>query len=506
MSLKIGFFSKAPGKADTAVAFVWAGKKLEQAASKLDRQSGGLISYHLKNQEKFAGKKGQTLVLAASPKLPWTRIVLAGLGEADKLDALGCETTGGKLYAALAGAGVEKAVFFAEDGKSKGGIDAATGAAHIALGAKLRSYRFDKYKSKDKKGEDKNGGLSSIVIQMPAADRANKAYKKLDAVAQGVFFARDLANEPPNVLYPESYARIIKKELTPLGVKVEIIDAKKLVKLGANAHLMVGQGSARPPCTVVMRWNGGKKSGKGPLAFVGKGVTFDTGGISIKPSAGMEDMKFDMCGSAAVVGLMRTLALRKAKVNVVGIVGLAENMPGGHASRPSDIVRTLSGKYVENLNTDAEGRLVLCDTLTYVQREYNPRLIVDLATLTGAIVVALGAEYAGAFVNDERLWDNLQKASKATGEKLWRMPLDEAYRRAMDSAVADIRNTSTTGRDGGSCTAAGFLERFIDDGRAWAHLDIAGVAWAKADKPTAPKPAPGFGVQLLDRLVADHYE
>jgi leucyl aminopeptidase len=509
MALKTGFHKSAPGKADTAVIFIEARAKIGPAAAKLDRQTGGFISYHLKRQRKFTGKAGQTLILAAPAKALWTRIVLAGLGESDKLSALLCETTGGKLYPVLAGAGAEAAILFAGDAEGK--IGAADIAARLALGLNLRSYRFDKYKSKSK--DDENGGLRSIAVVTPAADKAKKAYAAMDAAVQGVFLARDVANEPPNVLYPESYARIIKKELAPLGVEVEILDARKLEKLGFGAHTAVGWGSARPPCTVVMRWRGGKKGagkksakGKGPLAFVGKGVTFDTGGISIKPAGGMEDMKFDMCGSAAVVGLMKTLALRRSKADVVGIVGLAENMPGSRACRPSDIVKSLSGKYIEILNTDAEGRLVLCDTLTYVQNRYDPRLVVDLATLTGAIVVALGSEYAGAFVNDDRLWDNLADAAKATGEKLWRMPLDEAYRKAMESATADLRNTSTTGREAGSCTAAGFLERFIDKGRPWAHLDIAGVAWTKGDRPTAPKPAPGFGVLLLDRLVADHYE
>ncbi len=510
MALKTGFHKSAPHKKDTAVIFVWAGAKLGAEAAKMDDRTGGFISHHLKKQGKVTGGAAQTLVLAAPTKAPWTRFVLAGLGDPDKLDALSCETTGGKLYAALEAAGTVDAVVFAEEGRGK--IGAADVAARIALGFNLRSYRFDKYKSAKKDGE-KAARPQTLNIVTAAADKAKKAYVAMDAARQGVFLARDVANEPPNVLYPESYARIIKKELTPLGVEVEILDARKLEKLGFGAHSAVGWGSARPPCTVVMRWRGGKKGagkksakGKGPLAFVGKGVTFDTGGISIKPAGGMEDMKFDMCGSAAVVGLMKTLALRKSKADVVGIVGLVENMPDGKATRPSDIVKSLSGKYVEILNTDAEGRLVLCDTLTYVQDKYDPRIVVDLATLTGAIVVALGSEYAGAFVNDDRLWDNLSDAAKATGEKLWRMPLDEAYRKAMESATADLRNTSTTGRDAGSCTAAGYLERFIDKGRAWAHLDIAGVAWTKGDRPTAPKPAPGFGVMLLDRLVADHYE
>jgi leucyl aminopeptidase len=265
-------------------------------------------------------------------------------------------------------------------------------------------------------------------------------------------------------------------------------------------------GSIRPPRVVIMRWNGtGKKTGSKPLAFVGKGVTFDTGGISIKPAAGMEEMKMDMGGSAAVVGLIRALAKSKAKVDVVGVIGLAENMPSDRAYRPSDIITSLSGKTIEVLNTDAEGRLVLCDALTYVQDTYKPRMIIDLATLTGAIMVALGYEYAGAFVNDEKLWGQLETASKASGEKLWRMPLDQSYRDEMTNNITDLKNLGNLGRYGGACSAAGFLEHFIEDGTPWAHIDIAGTAWIKGDKPTVPRGGTGYGVRLLYRLVLDNY-
>jgi leucyl aminopeptidase len=286
---------------------------------------------------------------------------------------------------------------------------------------------------------------------------------------------------------------------------VEVLDEKKMAKLGFGAHLAVGMGSIRPPRVVIMRWNGTSKKSNKPLAFVGKGVTFDTGGISIKPAAGMEEMKMDMGGSAAVVGLIRALAQSKAKVDVVGIVGLAENMPSDRSYRPADIVTSLSGKTIEVLNTDAEGRLVLCDALTYVQKTYKPSMIIDLATLTGAIMVALGFEYAGAFVNDDKLWGQLEKASKATGEKLWRMPLDQAYRDEMTNNITDLKNLGNQGRYGGACSAAGFLEHFIEDGTPWAHLDIAATAWMKTEKATVPKGGTGFGVRLLYRLVLDNY-
>jgi leucyl aminopeptidase len=317
--------------------------------------------------------------------------------------------------------------------------------------------------------------------------------------------ARDLVNEPPNYLLPEPYAKLISEELKSLGVKVEILDKKKMEKLGMGAALGVAQGSDNPPCMVVMTWDGRKKKNKSdkPLAYVGKGVTFDTGGISLKPGKGMGDMKMDMGGSAAVVGAMKSLALRKADAYAVGIVGLVENMPSGKAYRPADVLTSLSGKTIEVLNTDAEGRLVLADALTYVQDTYDPKLIVDLATLTGAILVALAHEYAGTFVNNDALWAQMETASTETGEKLWRMPLDKTWNEAVKSPTADIQNLSSIGAYGGSCTAAAFLEYFIDEGRSWAHIDIAGTAWNPKDKPTGPKFGTGFGVRVLDHLATN---
>jgi leucyl aminopeptidase len=308
-------------------------------------------------------------------------------------------------------------------------------------------------------------------------------------------------------LYPEAYAKIIKDELKPLGVEVEVLDDKKMLKMGMGAIMAVGQGSDRLPRMVIMRWNGaGGKSKEGPLAFVGKGVTFDTGGISLKPGAGMDEMKMDMGGSAAVVGLMKTLALRKAKVDVVAVVGLAENMPSARAYRPGDIITSYSGKTIEVLNTDAEGRLVLADCLTHVQKEYKPRFVIDLATLTGAIMVALGHEYCGTYVNKETLWKQMESASGRTGEKLWRMPLDPEWNKQVKSDVADLQNIGKIARLAGSCTAAAFLQSFVDEGVQWAHMDIAGTAWRKSDQPTIPKFGSGFGVSVLNDLVATYYE
>lgn len=513
MSLTIAISKNPKTKADTAVVGIYQDKRLTPSAETLDRRHEGYISYHLEKQDKFKGKKGQFLTIAAPKDSDYTRFILAGYGDPAKLDRESAETLGGKLFLTLSAAGSENVHFFVEDDQARENMPADQLAAHSAMGLKLRSYKFDKYKSKNEDDDD-NGDLALERFEIITDSETGTVnlFDELESVAEGVFLARNLVNEPPNELYPDSFARIIKEELQPLGVEVEIFDEKKMHKLGFHAALAVGMGSARPPRIVVMRWNGGGKTGKsaaagqGPLAFVGKGVTFDTGGINIKPSAGMEDMKLDMAGAAAVVGLMKSLALRKAKADVVGIAGLAENMPSHIAYRPSDIISSLSGKTIEVMNTDAEGRLVLADCLTYVQRTYKPRLVVDLATLTGAMMVALGYDYCGTFVNNDELWQGLETASRESGEKLWRMPLDEVYKKDMVSKIADLRSLGGMGRYAGACTAAGFLEHFIEEGRPWAHLDIAGTAWIKADKPTCPKPGTGFGVRVLDRLVAAGYE
>jgi leucyl aminopeptidase len=373
-------------------------------------------------------------------------------------------------------------------------------AASVASGMRLRAYRFDRYKTKKKDGEDKELRTEiSLAVQDIAA--AKKAFAPDADVVDGVILARELVNEPPNVLYPEEFARRAG-QLKKLGVDVEILDVKAMTKLGMGALLGVGQGSARPSRTVIMRWNGGKK-GEAPVAFVGKGVCFDTGGISIKGAASMEDMKGDMGGAACVVGLMHALAARKAKVNAVGAIGLVENMPDGNAQRPGDIVTSMSGQTIEIINTDAEGRLVLADVLWYVAKKHKPKFMVDLATLTGAIMVALGTENAGLFSNNDELADRLIKVGQETGEKVWRMPLSTEYDKLIDSQFADMKNTG--GRYGGSVTAAQFLQRFVD-GTPWAHLDIAGTAMGAPKTEINHSWGSGFGVRLLERLVSEYYE
>lgn len=504
MTVSVKFKKSTPAKTPVAVIGVFQGRKLGEKGKKTDKALKGFIRHALKNAGKFSGKAGETLVLGLPENAGFSQLVCTGLGKQAELDMAKAEIIGGKLFVALNSAGIEKATFIIEDIKS-GKLKTAEFTASLALGFKLRSYKFDRYKSAKKNGKS----FRELTLAGTAHTQAAKIFAPHAHVVEGVFTARDLVNEPPNTLHPPQYARFIKKELEPLGVSVEILDEKKMKTLGMGAILAVGMGSVNKPRMVIMRWNGNrqKKSKTGPVALIGKGVTFDTGGISLKPGAGMDMMKMDMGGSASVVGTMKALALRKAKANVIGIVGLAENMPSSDAYRPGDIITSYAGKTIEILNTDAEGRLVLADCLTYVQKKYKPGVIIDLATLTGAMMVALGHEYCGTFVNDDKLWTQLEKASGETGEKLWRMPLDEVWKKDMESDVADVQNLGKTGaRYGGACTAAGFLEHFIEGKIKWAHLDIAGTAFIKADKPTVPKHGTGFGVRVLDRLIANHYE
>lgn len=491
-------------KADTVVLMVGEGGRLTDKGQALDKETKGAISHFIKTSNSFTGKAGQVAALPGPQKFRHNRIALLGVGKLDKLDASEAAAMGGRFYAAFSPLQPAQVLFHADGFKGLKSIDAAEAAAHFANGFVLRSYNFDKYKTKAK--DAKAPKAMKIEFVLDAATKASAIYKEEKAVAGGVFFARDLVNEPPNVLYPASFAARVKSELAPLGVKIEVLDDKKMTQLGFKAHLAVGQGSIRPPRVVILQWNGGRSKTTKPVAFVGKGVTFDTGGINLKPSDGMADMKMDMGGAAAVVGLFRALATRKAKVNAVGIIGLAENMPSDRSYRPSDVIGSLSGKTIEVLNTDAEGRLVLADALTYIQRKHDPKFVIDLATLTGAIMIALGHEYCGTFVNDDKLWGQMEEASKATGEKLWRMPMDEAFKNSMKGSISDIQNLSTMGRYGGACSAAGFLAHFVDDKRVWAHMDIAGTAWVNKDLATAPRHATGFGVRILNRLVADHYE
>jgi len=363
-------------------------------------------------------------------------------------------------------------------------------------GIKLKSYKFEKYKSKKNK--------SNISINVTGKNVPNhKDQLRFSSIEEGTFYTRDLVSEPGNVLHPDEYARRIKS-LSKLGLKIKIYNEKELKKLGMNTLLGVGQGSVRGSYLVTMEWDGLKDRSK-PLAFVGKGVCFDTGGISLKPAKFMEDMTYDMAGSAVVVGLMKSLALRKAKINAVGVVGLVENMPGGNAQRPGDIVKSYSGKTVEILNTDAEGRLVLADALTFTEEKFKPKFIVDLATLTGAIIVSLGSEYAGLFSNDDKLSEQLIESGEHVEEKVWRMPLNKNYDKLIDSKNADMQNINYVG-GAGSTTAAQFLQRFILNKTPWAHLDIAGMAFSKYGGALNSGGATGYGVRLLNKLIENHYE
>ena len=366
-------------------------------------------------------------------------------------------------------------------------------------GFSLKSYSFNKYKTQNK-------NIFYFLLKVLSSEKTslNNNYFKYKAIESGVFQARDLVSEPPNILYPKKYVEIIKK-LSSLGIKIQIYNESKMKKLGMLALLGVGQGSINESFLVTMEWRGNKKSKDKPLAFVGKGVCFDTGGISLKPARFMEEMKYDMAGSAVVVGLLKTLALRKAKVNVVGVVGLVENMPSGNAQKPGDIVKSYSGKTIEILNTDAEGRLVLSDALSFTEKKFKPKFIIDLATLTGAIIISLGEEYAGLFSNNDDLSNKIFGISKKIGEKVWRLPLNENYNKLMDSTVADVQNINYSG-GAGSITAAQFLQRFIINKTPWAHLDIAGMAFSKKASNLNPKGATGFGVRLLNKLIEEHYE
>ena len=467
----------------------------------LDKSVGGALHRAMATSQ-FRGRKGQSLVVLVPGRGNISRIVLVGLGKVGEITDLISEQAGGVICVELGKCDDASAVVLV-DAPPRCKLSASDLAAHIALGVRLRSYRFDKYLTKEKK-EDKPK-LVRLDVHVAEPAPARRAFARLNAVAGGVCLTRDLVSEPSNVLYPQTLAQEARK-LSRLGVLVEVLDEKKMKSLGFGALLGVAQGSIRPPRLVVMRWNGGPLKGKGaqPVAFVGKGVTFDSGGISIKPSRGMEDMKWDMGGAGVVIGLMRSLAARKAKVNAIGVVGLVENMPSGSAQRPGDIVKSYSGQTIEVLNTDAEGRLVLADSLWYCQKRFKPQFMVNLATLTGAIIVSLGSHHAGLFSNNDELSGRLTDAGLAVGEKLWRMPLDAAYDKMIDSKAADVQNISSGG-GAGSITAAQFLQRFVNN-LPWAHLDIAGVTWSSKGSATAAPGGSGFGVRLLDRLVADHYE
>lgn len=451
--------------------------------------------------ENYSGKfEFGKAISGFSTEKNFSKIIILSIGKEKEIDELKLEKIGGKIFACLESGEIENGNVLVPS-KIKDFSNEELSSI-FAYGSSLRGYKFNKY-FVDKKEKNKEKVLSiNFMVEKQAL--ASKLFDEKKALVDAIFLTRNLVTEPPNVLYPQSYTDIIKKEFIGTSVKLKILNGKDLQKLGFNALLGVGQGSSKESMVVVLEYNGTKKKNEKPLAFVGKGVCFDTGGISIKPSDGMEDMKYDMAGSAVVVGLIKALATRKAKVNVVGVVGLVENMPDGNAQRPSDVVISYSGQSIEILNTDAEGRLVLADCLWYTQEKYKPEFIVDLATLTGAIVVALGSLRAGAFTNNEALVKKIAQAGEKVGEKIWHMPTDDDYDKYIDSKIADVRNTSTL-RGGGSVTAAKFLERFVNK-TPWVHLDIAGMAWQKENVDLTPEGASGFGVRLLDRFVKDNYE
>jgi leucyl aminopeptidase len=436
----------------------------------------------------FEGKNNQAHLISIDENL----VVVVGVGEEKKLNELQLQKVGSRINSFLNHAKVKDATVFFDSKNSVKDL------ANIAFGAVLQGYRFNKY-FEDKKKE-KELKLQNLSFAVADVKKAEMEFEPLKILAENIFFTRDLVSEPSNVLNPESYAEICKT-LTKVGLEVEVLGEAQMKKLGMNALLGVGQGSEKESQLVVFKWNGGKK-GDAPLAFVGKGVTFDTGGISIKPSANMEDMKTDMGGSAVVVGLMRNLAMRKAKVNVVGVIGIVENMPSGTAQRPGDVVKSMSGQTIEVINTDAEGRLVLADALHYTNTKFKPKFIIDLATLTGAIIVALADVYSGLFSNDDDLAKKVENCGDITGERTWRMPLGEEYDAMINSDIADMKNVGS-GRGAGSTTAAQFLQRFVGKTK-WVHLDIAGVAWKGKGDAMAVKGASGYGVKLLNELVKSY--
>lgn len=492
---------RKPGLPKTGVMAVFArGNTLTLPAKQVDEAAGHALTRAVQAST-FSGKCGEMVEVAMPQGLDLDRLILVGLGEDEALRPRDYTELGGKICARVLTGG-PKALTIALDDQVTAGVPAHEAAAELAMGARLRSYRFDKYRTKEP--VEKKPTLKSVTVTTDAQAAAEVLFKDLDAVSSGVFLARDLTTEPANTLTPAAFAERIE-ELRSMGCTVEILDEAALREKGFGALLGVGQGSTAESKVAVIQWPG--KSGDGPLAdpiaLVGKGVTFDSGGISIKPAQGMEQMKFDMGGAAIVVGAMQALAARKAKVDAVAVVGLVENMPSGSAIRPGDVLTSMSGQTIEVINTDAEGRLVLADCLHYVRERFNPAAMIDFATLTGAIIIGLGHDHAGLFSDDEALAMGLFEAGQATGDRVWRLPLDKAYDKQLDSQIADMKNVG--GRPAGSITAAQFLKRFAGD-TPWAHIDVAGTVWAEQDTDLGEKGATGFGVRLVDRYIADTFE
>ncbi len=479
--------------AEARAVVVVKGAALAGAAATLDAATGGQVARAIA-AARFEGDSGAVVEILAPADVAATRILVVGLGAADKADAAVCEKAGGAIAARLITSG-ETGVTIDLTGLDGVGVPLAEAAARIAHGATLRAYRFDKYRTTMKPAQRPTLETVTIIGVDAASDTA------LVATAAGVALTRDLVSEPANIIYPESFVERVRSA-APEGLVIEVLGEAEMTALGMGALLGVSQGSEREAKVLTMRWHGNGDAT--PVVLVGKGVTFDTGGISLKPPPGMEDMKWDMGGAGAVAGALHALAARKARVNVIGVCGLVENMPDGKAQRPGDVVTSMSGQTIEVINTDAEGRLVLCDVLWWAQEQFKPEVIVDLATLTGAMIISLGHESGGLFANDDGLAAQLLAAGAATGDHLWRMPMGEAYDKLIDSPIADMKNVGP--REGGSITAAQFIARFIKPGVKWAHLDIAGMVWAAKDGALWAKGATGYGVRLLEKFVADNFE
>src|SRR5687768_9054128 len=488
--MKIRFADRVPA-GDLALVVPVAGKNRDSLERLGDDRAGVEAAL---TRQRFEGEAATAAEHFLSAKGGVRRLLVVGTGNGST-PAEAAEKLGGTVAARLLTSGEKHAVI----DLSGLGYD-ADAAAKVALGASLRGWRYDRYRTRLK--DKQKPTLAKLTIVGGGKGAQQRWDQRWQPVLEGASLTRELVTEPANIIYPESFVERVR-HLSELGIEIEVLDGAAMKKLGMGALLGVAQGSVRDPRLLILRWNGGAK-GDAPIAFVGKGVTFDTGGISIKPAQGMEAMKWDMGGAAAVAGAFKALAMRKAKANIVGICGMVENMPSGNAQRPGDVVTTMSGQTVEVINTDAEGRLVLADAIAYTQRNFKPGTIVDLATLTGAIVLSLGHEFGGLFTPDDDLAAQLLAAGQATGDRLWRMPLDEAFDRLIDSPIADMKNVGP--REGGSITAAEFIHRFVDEGVRWAHLDIAGMAWSDKAGTTFDKGATGYGVRLLDQFVADNIE
>jgi leucyl aminopeptidase len=488
--MQIRFADRRPD-GDFALVLPVAGKERGSLAA-LGGQRASVES--ALDRQRFEGEASGAAEQFVSENGGTRRLLVVGTGEG-VAPAQAAEKLGGTAVGRLLLSGEKQAVI----DLSGLGYD-ADASARVALGAAMRSWRYDRYRTKLK--DKQKPTLEQVTIVGGGSGAEQRWNERWKPVYEGVSFTRELVTEPANIIYPESFVERCMP-LKDVGLEIQVLDGAAMKQLGMGALLGVAQGSVREPRLLVLRWNGGKQ-GEAPTAFVGKGVTFDTGGISIKPAAGMEAMKWDMGGAGAVVGAMKALAMRKAKANIIGVCGLVENMPGGNAQRPGDVVTTMSGQTVEVINTDAEGRLVLADATTYVQRTYKPSTIIDFATLTGAIIISLGHEYAGLFTKDDALAEQITKAATESGDKVWRQPMAESFDRLIDSPIADMKNVGP--REGGSITAAQFIHRFVEDNVRWAHIDIAGMAWS--DKATAAhdKGATGFGVRLMDQYVADNCE